>query len=307
MKHLFLASYVLACAGSFLLAALLRVQGKRISSPRLARMAAVFAGAGLFMAFWYAGEYLILNVRHADGIPYACLEAAAILSTGAAAYFFLESARGPRQGGSGLLRSAEVLTALCALGLASLKFSQFLFGHHVPALYWVKLGLLALLFLPVIASSVRIVRAARTADRADPSRIQWTLLGAMPLVLPVTGAVDVLVLKVRFFEGTERLGMHYPLSVASYLLLCLAMILASRAGLRRTRIPGDRLREFRGTYGITAREGEILELILAGKSNGEIARALYISVATTKNHVHSIFGKAGLSSRSELITLLLSE
>ena len=42
---------------------------------------------------------------------------------------------------------------------------------------------------------------------------------------------------------------------------------------------------------LTTREKEILALIVEGKSNPEIARALIISTHTVKAHIESIFHK----------------
>ena len=51
----------------------------------------------------------------------------------------------------------------------------------------------------------------------------------------------------------------------------------------------------------TAREREILELLVAGKSNKNIAEALVISERTVEDHISSILAKLGVSRRSELI------
>jgi DNA-binding CsgD family transcriptional regulator len=56
---------------------------------------------------------------------------------------------------------------------------------------------------------------------------------------------------------------------------------------------------------LTVREQEVLQLILSGKSNHEIAMALFISENTVKTHARSIFSKYDVSSRSELISTLL--
>ena len=42
---------------------------------------------------------------------------------------------------------------------------------------------------------------------------------------------------------------------------------------------------------------EVLKLMVAGKSNGEIARELYISAPTVKHHISSILGKLGVENR----------
>ncbi len=56
---------------------------------------------------------------------------------------------------------------------------------------------------------------------------------------------------------------------------------------------------------LTAREQEVLQLLLMGKSNREIAEVLYISENTVKTHARSIFSKYAVSSRAELISILL--
>lgn len=56
---------------------------------------------------------------------------------------------------------------------------------------------------------------------------------------------------------------------------------------------------------LTGREEEVLALILSGKSNREIAQALFISESTVKTHVSNIFSKYDVGSRAELISTLL--
>lgn len=51
---------------------------------------------------------------------------------------------------------------------------------------------------------------------------------------------------------------------------------------------------------LTARESEIAELVSAGLSNKEIARALSISLPTVKNHVHHILGKLEVDRRQQV-------
>ena len=52
---------------------------------------------------------------------------------------------------------------------------------------------------------------------------------------------------------------------------------------------------------LTPRESDVLRLIAGGKSNREIARALYVSEATVKTHVNRIFAKTGSRDRSQAI------
>jgi len=57
---------------------------------------------------------------------------------------------------------------------------------------------------------------------------------------------------------------------------------------------------------LTSRENETLHLISQGLSNKDIARELGISVATVKNHVHSVLEKLRVQSRSQAVARLSS-
>lgn len=67
----------------------------------------------------------------------------------------------------------------------------------------------------------------------------------------------------------------------------------------------DIVRQVKTLDPLTVREQEVLQLILSGKSNREIAGALFISENTVKTHARSIFSKYDVSSRAELISTLL--
>ncbi|MFG2003660.1 response regulator transcription factor [Spirillospora sp. NPDC048911] len=59
----------------------------------------------------------------------------------------------------------------------------------------------------------------------------------------------------------------------------------------------------RVSLGLSAREAEVMDLIASGRSNGEIARQLFLSEKTVKNHVNRIYAKLGVSSRATAIAL----
>lgn len=65
-----------------------------------------------------------------------------------------------------------------------------------------------------------------------------------------------------------------------------------------------RMQQFREHFKLSTREGEILDLLLKGKSNKEIERGLFISHHTVRNHVHNIYQKLGISSRLQLMNLV---
>ena len=72
---------------------------------------------------------------------------------------------------------------------------------------------------------------------------------------------------------------------------------ASAHGLRRDRLARDEpLIE-----SLTTREHDVLALVADGLPNREIAHALTISEHTVKFHLASIFGKLGVSTRTEAV------
>jgi DNA-binding NarL/FixJ family response regulator len=53
--------------------------------------------------------------------------------------------------------------------------------------------------------------------------------------------------------------------------------------------------------GLTPREHEVLQLIAAGQNNAAIARSLFLSEKTVRNHVSNVFAKLQAADRAEAI------
>jgi ATP/maltotriose-dependent transcriptional regulator MalT len=71
---------------------------------------------------------------------------------------------------------------------------------------------------------------------------------------------------------------------------------------RRARLPrggGAEGADGAAAFGLTPRELEVLRLVAQGRSNREIAEALFISAKTASVHVSNILGKLGVASRGE--------
>jgi len=57
-------------------------------------------------------------------------------------------------------------------------------------------------------------------------------------------------------------------------------------------------------YGLSAREREVVGLVLGGFSTREISRSLFISESTVQGHLSHVFEKVGVKSRRELLKRL---
>ena len=76
----------------------------------------------------------------------------------------------------------------------------------------------------------------------------------------------------------------------------------------RTFIPpqiAEKLAERMSTQELTARELRVLERIVAGRANKEIAADLKISETTVKSHVNSLLGKLGVADRTHAATVAI--
>lgn len=108
----------------------------------------------------------------------------------------------------------------------------------------------------------------------------------MAMALLETGDVDAL---AEAFEVFDRLGAKPAAAMA-----------ASRLRERGARVPrGARATTKAHPNGLTAREGEILDLIGEGLTNAEIAARLFISEKTVEHHVSRVLMKLDVPSRRE--------
>jgi DNA-binding CsgD family transcriptional regulator len=64
---------------------------------------------------------------------------------------------------------------------------------------------------------------------------------------------------------------------------------------------GTAMAAFRRSYGLSPREAEVVELVLLGYRNRDIATTLGASPATIKKHLTHVFDKVGVDTRTQLI------
>jgi DNA-binding NarL/FixJ family response regulator len=185
--------------------------------------------------------------------------------------------------------------------------------HHV-----VRQGLVALL---KVAGGIDVVgEAADGVEAIAQFRKQLPDITLVDLRLPRMGGVDV-IQRVRMetpnarfivlttYDGDEDIYRALQAGARAYLLKgmtseeLIATIHAVHAG--KSHIPpaiAQKLAERMGTEELTPRESDVLEQIVSGKSNKEIAAELDISEATVKTHINSLLGKLGVTDRTQAAT-----
>ena len=185
--------------------------------------------------------------------------------------------------------------------------------HHV-----VRQGLKALLSvvdgMEVIGEAADGVEAITNFRKLQP---QITLID---LRLPRLSGVEVIerirmeTPSARFivlttYDGDEDIYRALQAGARAYLLKgmtseeLIATIRTVHAG--KSHIPAiiaEKLAERMGTEELTHRELDVLEQIVRGKSNKEIATELEISEATVKTHINSLLGKLGVTDRTQAAT-----
>jgi DNA-binding NarL/FixJ family response regulator len=81
-----------------------------------------------------------------------------------------------------------------------------------------------------------------------------------------------------------------------------ACIAAVQAG--QTCVPREHSRQV-SPPSLSAREKQILGLLVMGYMNSQIAERLYLAESTVKSHLSSAFGKLGVRSRNQAVDLIL--
>lgn len=145
----------------------------------------------------------------------------------------------------------------------------------------------------------------------------------MDLQLPTMGGVEAIrqmraespearVIVLTTFDGDEDIFRALQAGARGYLLKgmpfdeLLRAIRTVHSG--KTRIPSpvaEKLAERVSGQELTARELGVLQRIVAGRANKEIASDLNISEATVKSHVNSLLGKLGVTDRTQAATVAI--
>jgi len=123
-------------------------------------------------------------------------------------------------------------------------------------------------------------------------------------------AAKVIVLTT--FDGDEDIYRSLQAGARGYLLKGMTIdqlvnaIRTVQSG--RSIIPGpiaEKLAERITAQQLTSRELSVLERIVAGRANKQIATDLFISEATVKTHINNLLGKLGVADRTQAATVAI--
>ena len=185
----------------------------------------------------------------------------------------------------------------------------------------VRQGLVALL---KTVTDMKVVGEASDGKQAvDFFRQHQPDVTIMDLRLPLMSGVEAItairrefpaarVIVLTTFDGDEDIYRALQAGARGYLLKDMSgddlmdAIRTVHAG--KSRIPAavaQRLADRMIGPDLTARELDVLKLIVAGKSNKEIGQDLFISEATVKTHINNLLSKLGVSDRTQATTTAL--
>lgn len=147
----------------------------------------------------------------------------------------------------------------------------------------------------------------RVAEICALKALAWQALGDEPAALSSLARALHLAEpegRIRLFldEGPPMARLLYQAAEAGILPAYAGKLLAMFAGEGATPAPHrDSPSQPAMVEPLTAREREVLQLISQGLSNKEIARLLVVSVGTVKSHAHNVYGKLGVSGRTQAL------
>ncbi len=183
------------------------------------------------------------------------------------------------------------------------RIQYVLNGKVLPSwLNTLNLGLgLVMGFLPIALYAYIMIRASRRTRPEEKSGLMK--FGAVSLM-----GYLLLLASITIPQAGLRFRWAVPVLLAGAVLSPILVLKRFLSRCYRPIPPGSfeapRLEGFSERLGLSKREGEILGLLLRGKSNKEIERDLFISPHTVRNHVHNIYQKLGVGSRLQLMNFV---
>lgn len=131
--------------------------------------------------------------------------------------------------------------------------------------------------------------------------LAWRRIRRADVVVYAAALPALLSLLLYIFSEGALLPLYFACAVASELFL-LALLWASALAVDRSL--DERCAVVAREWGLSAREGELLPLLVMGMSATEVGSRLFIAPQTVKTHRYRIYRKAGVGTHAELVELV---
>lgn len=194
---------------------------------------------------------------------------------------------------AGVFAAAALAWYFLALGIPALE------PPRPDNTFWLALvwppGLFDIVWLVWLLAGSR--KAADPGRRKVDAAFAWLFLARYPVHLALSVCTPAGA-EIWALALSKLLGLYTNLAPLIWLK---AYFLPWAGGLGK--VLGERfdLAAIGRARGLSAREMEILELMIDGKSYKEIESSLHISIHTVKSHVYSLYRKMDVTSRHQLI------
>ncbi len=185
----------------------------------------------------------------------------------------------------------------------------------------VRQGFVAL--INTVPDMVVVAEGTNGQQAIELYRLHKPDITMIDLRMPILGGVEAIaairrefpdarIIVLTTYDGDEDIYRSLQAGAQGYLLKDMFFeeledaIRKVHAGSRRIpTLVAERLAERMIGSDLTSRELEVLQQIVSGKSNKEIASALKISEATVKSHINNILSKLGVTDRTQAATTAL--
>jgi len=201
------------------------------------------------------------------------------------------------------------------MGQGYLLVSAIIFLASTFATLWAfqsgNLGALASLqtAITVVALLFLALLPVRAAFRAHPKKDRTYVRSLVHFAAAqIAGLAVGQLLLATVLTDDSQFGHHLVRLLVNLPALVVLARIAEREMAAMNDVSESRM-NLEGAFArldITPREGEIIRLVLQGKTNAEIAAALFISLKTVKHHLYNAYLKLRVKNRVQLVNLFLT-
>ena len=187
---------------------------------------------------------------------------------------------------------------IVAVVLGALFLGTGIGGRFVPS-YVVLVSINIAYNLILLWCAALILMDLRKIDERMMKSILFPVVSVAVVFYLFASATGIVLL----FRETQTPALS-AFAISGYLLPWAAVAIATQSRVLKGGNETDALERFAEAHGLTPRERDIVRSIASGMSNAGAAEAQFVSVRTVETHLSNVYQKAGLRSRTELLSAL---